>query len=195
VPPLFSETPPSGPPTQAFGTRTVGRPPAQASEPEVRRRRLLPWIAGAVVVVALLAGGAALLLGGGGDDPSADGTSSTTEGGGGSSGGDLSAEDTVEAYFSALGDQDCPALIGYVAEATWSEGGNVEREDALATCEEDQADATRYQLERSELREGGGEEDETALVDVTVSAEGESTSVAVSLVREDGGWRIDFTGV
>lgn len=195
VPPVFSETPPEGPPTQNWGTRTSGVAAARPAEPEPERRRLLPWIALGVVVVAAVAAGAVLLLGGGDDgDPDERSDTTSTERGEVPEGDDgQTPEGAVASYFTALDDQDCETLIERVSEETWSEGGSLTQEDALAACEENQADATRYTLEDVELTGGGGAGDDTATVDVTVSAEGETTTVPVELVRQAELWVLDLT--
>jgi hypothetical protein len=132
----------------------------------------------AVVVLFLLvivAGGAFLVLSGDdgdGDDPA----------------------QAVRDYFDAALDRSCERLIGLVSEASWSEGGTVTREDALAQCaiEVRGEDFIPAGL-RVDAVEVTSQSDDAAEVDVTSTsdAEGEQTE-SVILARENGRWVVDF---
>jgi len=158
---------PADPPVA--GTPPVGPPPPAGTGGVVKAIV-------AVVVLAIVAGGAFLLLGGDDDGDAAD------------------PAQAVRDYFDAAFDRDCERLIGLVSEASWSEGGTVGREEALAQC------ATEVRGEdflpaglRVDAVEVTSQSDDTAEVDVTSTsdAQGQQTE-SVALARENGRWVVDF---
>jgi hypothetical protein len=132
----------------------------------------------AVAVVAVVGIGAFLLLkgdsGGGADTP----------------------EQAVRSFFAAAEDRDCERMLSLVSRASWSENGTVSRDEALDECRASVAEddflpaGTKITKVELTVREG---RDATAKVTSTV--EGREVSETIPLVKEDGRWVIDFTGL
>lgn len=132
-------------------------------------------------VVAVLGVGAFFVFGG--DDDGGSGSSSSPQG-------------AVEAFFAASKDGDCEKLMGVITEASWNEDGETSREDALKDCKEESQGETAFpeDTEVSDIKTVA-EEESTATVNATVTAEGETIDLAFPLVKEDGGWKIDLNGI
>lgn len=127
-----------------------------------------------VAVVAVLAVGAFFLLSG---DDSASASSPT---------------DAVEGFFNAARDGDCSRAIGFITEASWSEGGTMSREEALADCESELGEGSGFDSLGAEIEnvELVSEDGDNATVAVTIS--GTPGPVNVGVVKEDGSWKVDL---
>jgi hypothetical protein len=136
-----------------------------------------------LAVLAVVAVAAFVVIGGGDD--------------GGSGGG--SPTGTVEALFAAAKNGDCEKAVGLVTEASWSEGGSVSKEQALADCKAGSSDAGAA-LERaagatiSNVKELS-KTDTTASVSATMEMGGEPVDLVFPLVKENGAWRVEMGGI
>jgi hypothetical protein len=129
-----------------------------------------------LAVVVVLGAAAALVLGGGGGD-SASGP-----------------DGAVRSFFNAAKDKDCDRMLDLVTEASWSQGGSVDKATALDQCAESvdspdffpgQADITATKVL--------DESDDTATVEVTTEVgEAEPVTETLAVAKEDGTWVVDF---
>ena len=126
-----------------------------------------------VAVVAVIAVGAFFLLSGG-DKASAS-----------------SPVDAVQGFFSAVEDGDCGSAINLITEESWSEGGSLTREEALADCEEEVSSGAGFEGFGADISDIKlvSEEGDSATVSVTA---GELGSINVPVVKEGGSWKINF---
>jgi hypothetical protein len=131
-----------------------------------------------VVVLAVLGAGAFFVLGG--DDDKA--------GGGGS------PVAAVNGFFQAAIAGDCEKAIGFVTDATWSEGGTKTREEALQECASDGVDAEFNDASVEDVKLVS-EQGTTATVSASLTSGGETVPVTFPMVKEDGSWKIDFPNV
>jgi hypothetical protein len=165
----MSQMPPNPPAPPPAGGQPVG-PPTPAGTSGVVKAIV------AVVVLAIVAGGAFLLLGGDDDGDAAD------------------PAQAVRDYFAAALDRDCERLMGLVSEASWSDGGTVDREGALAQCasevQEEDFIPAGLRVDAVEVTDRGDDTAEVRLTS-TSDAQGEQTET-IALVREDGRWVVDF---
>jgi hypothetical protein len=133
----------------------------------------------AVAVLAVVGIGAFLLLRG-------------DSGGGGAD----TPEQTVRSFFAAAEDHDCERLLSLVSRASWSEDGTVSRDEALDECRasvsEDDFFPAGTTIDKVELTVRDGRD---ATVKVTSTVEGRQVTETIPLVKEDGRWVIDFTGL
>ncbi|HEY8543751.1 MAG TPA: hypothetical protein VIL36_01840 [Acidimicrobiales bacterium] len=194
VDPVAPPTPPAPPGPSTPGPSTPGGGEPEDAEGEVdrggdggpggshsdggrdmarvyRRRRLLLGV-GVVAVVGLLVG-TALWLRGGRDD-------------------ERSPEDTVRLFFDASMDRDCEELVDLVVERSWSQGGTVGRAEAVDQCTRDLASDVDFDAELLDV-EVTAEEDDTAVVEVKYTLEGEDIDTRLDLEKEDDTWKIANT--
>jgi hypothetical protein len=127
-----------------------------------------------VLVVAAVA--AVVVFGGGDDDVDPD-----------------SPVGVVQEFYDAAGRNDCEGMVAVLSEATWSEDGTLTREEAVTSCEDRPDDET--------LPEGTdldvdleSQSGDTAVVNVSAGLMGDSRSFPMTLIREDGQWKIDLSG-
>lgn len=127
----------------------------------------------AVVVLAVVGVGAFLLLSGDDDgDPA----------------------QAVRDFFAAAQDRDCERMISLVSEASWSQDGEITREEALDECAGEIQDEEFFPTDAAITgAEVARQEGDTAQVEVTVrsASEGGSTDL-IPVVKEDGRWVVDF---
>lgn len=111
----------------------------------------------------------------------------------------LSVGATVTAFFHAQRDGDCERLIGLVSEASWSDGGQLQRDEFLEQCAEA---VDGYELAVDEIdveivddevhHVPPSEHGDRAVVRVRAQVDEEGPgSHEGSLVREDGTWKIE----
>jgi hypothetical protein len=139
------------------------------------------------IVLAIV--GALLLLGGGGTVVAYLAGAFGGEGGGPLGGGGRGPVETVEEFWTAAGAGDCETAIELVTEESWSQGGEVTREESLADCRES-FDSTDIPIveEVTLISEDG----DTAIVEATMTVpDVDSQTFRHELIREDGAWKID----
>jgi hypothetical protein len=130
----------------------------------------------ALVVLAVVGVGAFVLLGG--DDD----------------GGGRNPEQAVRDFLAAAQDRNCEGMLSLVSEASWSQNGELTRDEALERC------ATEVQAAdfvpagaRIAAVEVTSQRGDTAEVEVTSTSDeqGEVTET-IPLVKQDGRWLVDF---
>jgi hypothetical protein len=127
---------------------------------------------GAVAVVGLLVGGVMLLRSGRDDE--------------------RSPEDTVRLFFDASMDRNCEELVDLVVERSWSQNGTVDKDTAVDQCNEDLAVDAEFEAELRDV-EVTDEKDDTAVVQVQYTLEGEDVDTRLDLEKEDGDWKVTNT--
>jgi hypothetical protein len=129
-----------------------------------------------LAVVVVLGVAAALVLGGGGGD-SASGP-----------------DGAVRSFFDAAKDKDCDRMLDLVTEASWSQGGSVDKAAALDQCA-DSVDSSNFFPGQADITgiEVLEEADDTATVEVTTEVgDAEPVTETLSVAKEDGTWVVDF---
>lgn len=109
-------------------------------------------------------------------------------------GGVEEAEQTVIAYFDALGGQDCPTALGLVSDLSWRPGGAfASAEEAQAGCSsgELQAQTPALDVERVEVL---SQEAGRITVEVTGVVDGQPQTVQLTLVQDGNEWKIQLPG-
>jgi hypothetical protein len=125
----------------------------------------------ALLCLAVLGGGAVVLL-------SASDSSSTAAGG--------SPEEAVRGFYEAFEQGDCEAMMELITAAP---GGDAQ---ALADCESSMQsgalDTIDFSIDDVKVVD---EQSDTATVEVTGTAFGETSTQPITVVKEDGKWKID----
>lgn len=111
----------------------------------------------------------------------------------------LSVGATATAFFHAQQDGDCERLIGLVSEASWSDGGQLQRDDFLEQCAEavdgyelavDEIDIEIVDDEGDHVPPSEHGDRAVARVRAQVDEQGPGSHEG-SLVREDGTWKVE----
>jgi hypothetical protein len=129
-----------------------------------------------LAAVVVLGAAAALVFGGGGGD-SASGP-----------------DGAIRSFFAAAKEKDCDRMLDLVTEASWSQGGSVDKATALDQCEASvdspdffpgQADITATEVL--------DESDDKATVEVTTEVgEAEPVTETLAVAKENDTWVVDF---
>lgn len=110
-----------------------------------------------------------------------------------------SVDEAVRGFVDAYNTGDCEQLIDYLSEATWSEDGQVSREQYLSQCAED-ADARTAAVDPDDPLAAARELRLPVEIDVSFEADDRFTatatwdafpSEAATLVNEDLEWKLD----
>lgn len=99
--------------------------------------------------------------------------------------------ETARLYYKAYPDRDCDALMDILSEASWSEGGNRTFERARERCRQMHGRVTiDSAFEPMRIM---SENAERAIVEVRIThtTGGSPTMYNLSLVRQDGAWKVD----
>jgi hypothetical protein len=184
-----SQTPsyPSSP--EPGGPSGPQQPPASSTSGGSRRGLVIVL---AVLVVLVVGAGAVLLFTGDDDDDdtASGGGEDTPAGEDAPEDGDDSPEAAVTSYFEAFADGDCDQMAGLLTDESLVQDGQT-AEETVALCEQSFED-TRMDLDFTlDDVTTVSEEDDTATVEVTATAQGQTNTQTVPLVREDGRWKID----
>lgn len=189
----MSQMPPEYPPGyQAPGGPTYDPPPGLTPPGGTpggggRRNRETPLLlALLVLVVGIIVVGGLLVFGGDDDDGGGGGEGEETE-----QTSSRTPEETLLGYYDALHNRDCEAWVDHVDEATWSQDGATNADEAVTHCEErmtqmalDYAGTTPVNA-RTVFDDG-----QTAKVRYDEEQDAGSFSLVVDLVLEDGKWRV-----
>jgi hypothetical protein len=101
----------------------------------------------------------------------------------------------VEGLFDALKSGDCEGAMGYLPEATWSEGGTMSREEALTQCEEEAGSGAGFADIPSDFDMGNvklvSENGDSASVSASMTFEGQTIDMTFPVIKEDGNWKVD----
>jgi hypothetical protein len=103
-----------------------------------------------------------------------------------------SPEQAVREFFAAAQAQDCDRLIELVTDASWSNSGEHDRDEALAACvEEGGFFPENASLTRVDVTEQSGD---TAAVEATTKiGNGDPVTETLTVVKENGRWVLDLT--
>jgi hypothetical protein len=169
-------------------------------------RSRLGWMLAAVVAVIVIAG--AVVVATGGDGPATettaeDGNSATDEGPPTGSGRDTPVSspgagdqpdtpvEVAEAFFTAVEQGDCEAIIAHMTVESFSTDGQTP-EQAVAECEADEEGLTAITSAEFWKVEPVSEQGDRASVAVTVVTGGEEIVRELPLRRVDGVWKMDL---
>jgi ketosteroid isomerase-like protein len=172
VPPGSPRRPPPGTGGQLGGTAQGPPPP-----PSSRKTGLVVLLA--VLAVVALAAGAFFLVRGDGE---------------------RSREATIRAFQEASETNDCVAAVDLMTAESWAvviaeaDGtrqvrGSPSRAEAIQSCREHSEDNIDETLDKVEVI---SEEDDRAVVAVTATSEGETSTHEFVLTREGGTWKLDL---
>ena len=137
--------------------------------PPAKRSPVVPLLIGVIVLIAVGAGAYVLLAG---DD----------SGGG--------PEAAVRDFFQAVKDNDCQAIVGSVSSASFT-ATEVTPDEAVQECEaEGGIPVDGVELVSITV---SNESDTNATVSMELTAAGQTESGDVTVVKEEGDWKIDMT--
>lgn len=105
----------------------------------------------------------------------------------------LSPEQTVAAYFEALDGGDCATVIDLLSEGSWQAGGQYATADEAAqACSSGEAfGPAPITIQNIELV---SQADGTVTLSVTGLVDGQPQTIQLTLVQDDGKWKVDLTG-
>jgi hypothetical protein len=113
---------------------------------------------------------------------------------------DRSPEATIRAFQEGSSTNDCETAVDLMTDESWAlimaaADGTTQvpvspsREEAIRSCREHSGDNIDETLDNVEVI---SEESDRAVVAVTVTSDGDTSTYEVVLVREDGTWKLDF---
>jgi Domain of unknown function (DUF4878) len=179
------------PPRPAPAVSGPGDPPgagAPAGPSPARPRRGVLVAIGAVVALVAVVGGGVLATGGGDDDTGTPASADATD----ADEAPATPEAAAEALFAAARAGDCEAVIDLMAPEAFGPGATPE--EAIAECEADvEGRANLAELEIVDITlvsESGND----AVVAVTGTVDGETSTEEVPLRRVDGTWMVAALG-
>lgn len=99
-------------------------------------------------------------------------------------------EDVASAYFDAFAAEDCETMTSLVTQESLG-SGEVSLDDAISTCEDSFAaeGVSDFLVEQIEVVD---ENDDTAVLSVSATVDGEPDTKQVTMRKEDGVWKIDL---